>query len=107
MNILDENIIASQRQRLRSWRITVQQIGVDIARKGLQDEEIIPFLHQLHRPTCDLDLLGKGDYSIERLVEVFKSICGLAVEDDGLTFDLKWNTIRLGLSTTTSFTSAI
>src|SRR3989442_1704092 len=51
MNILDENIIASQRQRLRSWRIPVKQIGVDIARKGLQDEEIIPFLHQLRQPT--------------------------------------------------------
>ena len=51
MNILDENIIASQRQCLRSWRIQVQQIGVDIARKGLQDEEIIPFLHQHRRPT--------------------------------------------------------
>ncbi len=51
MNILDENIIASQRQRLRNWRIPVQQIGVDIARKGLQDDEILPFLHQLRRPT--------------------------------------------------------
>ena len=51
MNILDENIIASQRQRLRSWRIRVRQIGVDIARKGLQDEEILPFLHHLRRPT--------------------------------------------------------
>ena len=51
MNILDENIIANQRQRLRSWRISVRQIGVDIAHKGLQDEEIIPFLHHLRRPT--------------------------------------------------------
>jgi len=51
MNILDENIIASQRQRLRSWRIRVRQSGVDIARKGLQDEEILPFLHLLRRPT--------------------------------------------------------
>jgi hypothetical protein len=51
MNILDENIIASQRQRLRGWRIPVRQIGVDIARKGLQDEEIIPFLHHLRGPT--------------------------------------------------------
>src|SRR5438046_117052 len=51
MNILDENIIASQRQRLQSWRIPVRQIGVDIARKGLQDEEILPFLHHLRRPT--------------------------------------------------------
>ena len=51
MNILDENIIASQRQRLRSWRIRVRQIGVDIARKGFQDEEILPFLHHQRRPT--------------------------------------------------------
>jgi hypothetical protein len=51
MNILDENIIASQRQRLRSWRISVRQLGVDIARKGFQDEEILPFLHQRRRPT--------------------------------------------------------
>jgi hypothetical protein len=29
----------------------VRQIGVDIARKGLQDQEILPFLHHLHRPT--------------------------------------------------------
>jgi hypothetical protein len=42
MNILDENIIASQRQRLRSWRVRVRQIGVDIAGKGRQDEEILP-----------------------------------------------------------------
>ena len=51
MNILDENIAASQRQRLRTWRIRVRQIGVDIGHKGLQDEEILPFLHQLSRPT--------------------------------------------------------
>jgi hypothetical protein len=51
MNILDENIITSQRQRLRSCRIPVRQIGHDIARKGLQDEEILPFLHQLRQPT--------------------------------------------------------
>ncbi len=51
MNISDENIIASQRQRVRHWRIPVRQIGVDIARKGLQDEEILPFLRQLRRPT--------------------------------------------------------
>ena len=50
MNILDENISKSQRQRLRSWRIPVRQIGHDIARKGLQDEEILPFLHHLRQP---------------------------------------------------------
>jgi predicted nucleotidyltransferase component of viral defense system len=41
---------------------------------------------QPHRPTRDLDLLGKGENSIERLVSVFQGVCRLTVEDDGLTF---------------------
>lgn len=51
MNILDENIIASQRQLLRSWRIRVRQIGYDMAQKGISDEQIILFLLQRRRPT--------------------------------------------------------
>jgi predicted nucleotidyltransferase component of viral defense system len=42
---------------------------------------------QPHRPTRDLDLLAKGDHSIEHLVGVFKTITGLTVEDDGLMFN--------------------
>lgn len=51
MNILDENLPASQRQLLTSWRIRVRQIGYDIGRKGMQDDEIIPFLHAQRHPT--------------------------------------------------------
>ncbi len=51
MILLDENFPESQRQLLRSWRIRPQQIGYETGRKGMQDEEIIPFLHQLRRPT--------------------------------------------------------
>ncbi len=51
MNILDENILASQRQILRSHRVLIRQIGYDVGRKGIKDDEIIPFLHGLHRPT--------------------------------------------------------
>jgi len=51
MNILDENILSDQRQLLQSQRIAVRQIGHDIVRKSMQDDEIIPFLHQLRRPT--------------------------------------------------------
>ncbi len=40
-----------------------------------------------HRPTRDLDLLCKGANTVERLVKVFETVTGLAVEDDGLTFD--------------------
>lgn len=51
MNILDENILTDERQLLQSWRIAIHQIGYDAGRKGMQDEEIIPFLHQSPRPT--------------------------------------------------------
>lgn len=51
MIILDEHIPPSQRQRLRNWRIRARQIGYDITRKGIQDEDIIPFLRSLRRPT--------------------------------------------------------
>jgi hypothetical protein len=40
-----------------------------------------------HRPTQDLDLLGFGSPSTERLARVFREICTTAVEADGLAFD--------------------
>jgi len=51
MNVLDENIPEHQRQLLRSWRIRTHLIGADFSRKGIQDEQIIPLLHSLKRPT--------------------------------------------------------
>lgn len=40
-----------------------------------------------YRPTYDLDLLGFGKDSSQRIAEVFKSLCRLKVKPDGLTFD--------------------
>ena len=40
-----------------------------------------------HRPPRDLDLLGFGDASNERLREIFQRICVVDVESDGLKFD--------------------
>ena len=51
MNILDENISEHQRQLLRSWRVPAAMIGVDLSRKGIQDEQIIPLLHSLNKST--------------------------------------------------------
>jgi hypothetical protein len=51
MNILDEDIRADQRELLRRHRIATRQIGHDIAQKGMKDQAIFPFLHQLRRPT--------------------------------------------------------
>ena len=51
MIILDENIPDNQRQLLKSWRLSCRQIGFEVGRKGMKDDEIIPLLMQLHRPT--------------------------------------------------------
>lgn len=39
-----------------------------------------------HRPTRDLDLLGRGDNSVEGLERVFRDVCNQPVEDDGVVF---------------------
>lgn len=39
------------------------------------------------RPTRDVDLLGFGDHDAAALKAVFREICSVAVEDDGVRFD--------------------
>ena len=39
------------------------------------------------RPTRDLDPLGLGSPEVERLTDIFRSICTEPVVDDGVTFD--------------------
>ncbi len=51
MNLLDENIIESQRLRLRQRRVAIRQVGVDCGHKRMTDGEIIALLHQLNRTT--------------------------------------------------------
>lgn len=51
MIILDENIPVDQCEMLWLKHIHAKQIGLDAARKGIQDQEIIPLLHRLDRPT--------------------------------------------------------
>lgn len=63
MIILDENIIESQRQLLKKWRIRVRQIGQDLGKQGLKDlNDVIPLLQSLRKPvlfTSDLRLFKK------------------------------------------------
>lgn len=45
------------------------------------------WMEEPHRPTRDLDLLGAGEPSIERLAVLFQDLCALEVEADGLSFE--------------------
>ena len=70
MNVLDENISRIQRQLLQDWHIPVRHIGYELGRKGMKDDEIIPFLLTLQQPTLftldwdyDKRSLCHGSYS--------------------------------------------
>ncbi len=51
MLIIDENVSEIEVWRLREWGIAVRQIGADIAATSISDENILPILHRLKRPT--------------------------------------------------------
>jgi hypothetical protein len=48
LNVLDENILDGQRLLLEAFRVATKQIGVDVGRKGMKDDEIIVILRR-HR----------------------------------------------------------
>ena len=51
MLVLDENLPAGQRLLLRKWRLRFRVVGVDVAARGTDDENLVPVLHSLSQPT--------------------------------------------------------
>ena len=51
MLVLDENLPAAQQLWLRKWRIHFRVVGVDVATWGTPDENLLPTLRRLARPT--------------------------------------------------------
>jgi hypothetical protein len=79
VNILDEDIPEDQYQLLRSWRIPIRRIGVEVGRLGMKDQEILPLLHSLNRPT--LFSLDHGFFK-RRLCHAGYCLVHLDVEED-------------------------
>ncbi|NLN75174.1 MAG: nucleotidyl transferase AbiEii/AbiGii toxin family protein, partial [Armatimonadetes bacterium] len=66
------------------FRLSVSQHKEQFVLKGAVLFSI--WSEQRRRPTQDVDMLGWGDASISRLDQEFRVVCGLDVEDDGLSF---------------------
>ena len=74
-------------------RYALERLLYRLSQSGFRDHFILKgamlfqvWTHTPHRPTRDLDLLGRGDPSLEHCQEVFRQLCRISVEDDGLTF---------------------
>ena len=69
------------------YRLSVSEYAGDFILKGAM--LFMAWTGQSYRPTVDMDLLSHGVASGERLVGVFRDVCVLEVEPDGLEFDAK------------------
>lgn len=75
-------------------RYAIERLLYRIAKSRYRDEFILKgamlfsvWASKPYRSTKDLDLLGAGDSSGESVKSVFREICGLQVEPDGLEYD--------------------
>jgi Nucleotidyl transferase AbiEii toxin, Type IV TA system len=67
------------------YRLTRTEYAAEFVLKGAMLFRL--WADQPHRPTRDLDLLGRGEPSVARVRDAFRDVCGTAVEDDGWAFD--------------------
>jgi predicted nucleotidyltransferase component of viral defense system len=67
------------------YRLSVSEYAGDFILKGAM--LFMAWTGQSYRPTVDMDFLSRGAASGERLTGVFRNICAVEVEPDGLEFD--------------------
>jgi predicted nucleotidyltransferase component of viral defense system len=75
-------------------RFTLERLLYRLSQSGYREQFILKgamlfvlWEPTLHRVTRDLDLLGLGHPAPERLTKIFKELCRLEVEADGVDFD--------------------
>jgi predicted nucleotidyltransferase component of viral defense system len=67
------------------FRLSRSRHRDDLILKGALLFEL--WTEQRYRPTRDADFLGRGDNAPERFARIFRELCVLEVDEDGLRFD--------------------
>ena len=92
-----DRLLALARERGEDFQLLLTRYGLErllyrLSQSSYRDRFILKgamlFLlwgDQPHRPTRDVDFLGFGDSSEAGLQAIFRELCGIPVEDDGLT----------------------
>ena len=90
-----ERLLNLSRERNEDFNLVVRRFALErllyrLMVSGHADEFVLKgallftlWSEHLHRPTRDLDLLGLGSPSPERLRDVFRSVCLVSAEPDG------------------------
>jgi len=92
-----DRLLALARERGEDFQSLLTQYGLErllyrLSQSGYRDRFILKgamlfvlWGNQPHRSTRDVDFLGFGDSSEAGLQAIFRELCDIAVEDDGLT----------------------
>ncbi len=92
-----DRLLALARERGEDFQLLLTQYGLErllyrLSRSGYRDRFILKgamlFMlwgDQPHRPTRDVDFLGFGDSDTASLRKIFRELCDISVENDGLT----------------------
>lgn len=98
---IQARLLNYSRQHRENHNHTLVRYGIErlmyrISRSAYADRFVLKgamlfvlWMQDSHRPTQDLDLLGLGELSAEKLKNMFEDICDIPVEDDGLEFFTK------------------
>jgi predicted nucleotidyltransferase component of viral defense system len=102
---IQQRLLDLSRDRGETYEYKLTRYGIErllyrLSKSEFRDQFILKgamlfsvWLDRPHRPTKDIDMLGYGEFSRERLQKIFRSFCEIEVEPDGLTFDPE--TIRI------------
>ncbi|MBW9274799.1 MAG: nucleotidyl transferase AbiEii/AbiGii toxin family protein [Candidatus Thiodiazotropha sp. (ex. Lucinisca nassula)] len=100
-----DRLLALARERGEDFQLLLTQYGLErllyrLSQSGYRDRFILKgamlfvlWGDQPHRPTRDVDFLAFGDSSEAGLQAIFRELCNVTVEDDGLT--LMTNSVRV------------
>jgi predicted nucleotidyltransferase component of viral defense system len=67
------------------YRLSISEFSADFVLKGAALFTV--WAGESHRPTMDLDLLAFGEDSQERVLAVFRQLCAIDIDSDGISFD--------------------
>lgn len=93
-----DRLLAGARARKEDFQLVLTRYAIErllyrIGRSPYRDQFLLKgamlflvWTGQMYRPTRDLDLLGRGSSDIDRMEAVFRELCAVPVEEDGITF---------------------
>lgn len=86
-----DRLFALARERGEDFQLVLTRFAAErllyrLSRSKYSDQFLLKGAMLMYRPTRDVDLLGRGENEVARLEGIFRDVCQVSVQDDGLEF---------------------